>query len=86
MSVAALETASYVEFVPVEPLHTMRTGASEAVSIEKRCSRAVQVRMHVLTAAEHTAEVWEAAVSALCNRRHQLQEYIYAHAVMSPGV
>ena len=39
--------------------------ASEAVSIERRCSRAVQLMMDVLAAAEHAAEAWEAAVSAL---------------------
>ena len=36
---------------------------SEAVSVERRCSRAVQLMMDVLTAAECTAEAWEAELS-----------------------
>ena len=38
--------------------------ASEAVGVERRCSRAVQLKMDVLGAAEHAAEAWEAAMSA----------------------
>ena len=36
---------------------------SEVVSVERRCSRVVQLRTHVLTAAEHAAEAWEAVVT-----------------------
>ena len=41
----------------------MLTGASEGVSVERRCTRAVQLVKDVLGAAERTAEAWEAAVS-----------------------
>ena len=45
---------------------TLVSGArlSEAVSVSKLCSRAVQLRMDVVGAAEHAAEAWKAAVSA----------------------
>ena len=33
---------------------------SEAVSVERRCSRAVQLRIHVLTAAEHAVQAQRA--------------------------
>ena len=36
---------------------------SEAGSVERRCSRGVQLKVDVLAAAEHAAEAWEAAVS-----------------------
>ena len=51
--------------VVIEPLlRAMVACASEADGIAGRCSRAVQLRKHVLTAAEHAVDVWEAAVSA----------------------
>ena len=33
---------------------------SEVLMVARLCSRAVQLRIHVLSAAEHAAEVWEA--------------------------
>ena len=37
--------------------------SSEAESVQRRCSHGVQLRMNVLTAAECTAEAWEAELS-----------------------
>ena len=34
------------------------------MSVERRCSRGVQLMMRVVDAADHAAEAWEAAVSA----------------------
>ena len=54
--------------VAIEPSasHATRLCAplSVAVLVERRCSRGVQLRIHVRTAAEVAAEAWEAAVSA----------------------
>ena len=36
---------------------------SVAESVQRRCSHGVQLRMNVLTAAECTAEAWEAELS-----------------------
>ena len=38
----------------------------EAVSVERRYSVIVQLIKRVLTAAEHAADAWEAAVSTCC--------------------
>ena len=45
-------------------MRAMLVSTSDAVDVERRCSHGVQLRMDVLGAAEHTAEAWEAAVSA----------------------
>jgi hypothetical protein len=42
--------------VAIEPLHATLASASEQVSVERWCNRAVQLRMHVLTAAEHAVQ------------------------------
>jgi len=46
----------------VEALCVTLAGASEAGSVERRCSCGVQLGMHVLGAAEHAAQAWEVAV------------------------
>ena len=57
----------------------MLVRASEVVSVERRCSRGVQLTVDVLGAAGHAAEAWEAAVSA----RRVLRLWLFTLSVVS---
>ena len=59
----------------VEALCVTLAGASEAGSVERRCSCGVQLGMHVLGAAEHAAQAWEVAV-ALRDSKPRLRERV----------
>ena len=54
---------------------------SEAASVVRVCSRGVQLRMDVLTAAEHAAEAWEAAVTACLLRLWHLRPPLISVAI-----
>jgi hypothetical protein len=61
-SAAALD--AYVELLRLSPhAQWWSSGAVGAVSVERWCSRAVQFMIHMLGAAGHMAQVWDAVVS-----------------------